>query len=149
VSTSTDMSIPVAYLTSDRTSGASPTSGAAGAPARDRLDNQGFLKLLIAQLANQDPSSPTDSTTILTQTTQLAQMESLEEQISTARESFALQMRGTAASLVGRSVGWTDATGADRSGVVTAVSYAGAVPTLTVGDDELSLDAVRTLSQAG
>ncbi len=140
MSTSTDMSIPISYLTSERTPAAEEP--------HDRLSNQGFLQLLIAQLANQDPSSPTDSTTILTQTTQLAQMQSLEEQITTARESFALQMRASAASLVGQSVGWQDAEGEDRSGVVTAVSYAGIVPTLTVGDDEVTLDAVLTLSQA-
>ena len=139
---STDMWVDVSYLTSDRTS-------TANAGPNDRLDNQGFLQLLIAQLKNQDPSSPTDSATILTQTTQLAQMQSLEEQISTARESFALQMRAAAASLVGVSVGWQDADGAEQSGVVSAVSYAGTVPTLTVGDAEVTLDAVRTLSQAG
>ncbi len=138
---STDMSIDVSYLTSDRT--ASQTN-----VANDQMDSQAFLQLLIAQLRNQDPSSPTDSETILTQTTQLATMETLSEQIATARESFALQMRAAAAALVGSSVSWQDADGADQSGVVSAVSYADAVPALLVGDVELPLDAVRTISLA-
>ncbi len=144
---STDMSIPVSYLTSDRT--AATSSASTTTPTdKSQLDNAGFLKLLIAQLDNQDPSSPTDSTTILTQTTQLAQMQTLEEQISTARESFALQMRETAASFVGRQVTWTDANGKGQSGVVASVDYTGSVPMLKVGDTDVALDAVQTLAPA-
>jgi flagellar hook assembly protein FlgD len=146
---STDMSIPVSYLTSDRTAATSGTAAALGAPTdKTQLDNQGFLKLLIAQLDNQDPSSPTDSTTILTQTTQLAQMQSLEEQITTARESFALQMRETAATFVGRRVTWADADGKAQSGVVASVDYSGSVPLLKVGATDVALDAVQTLAPA-
>ena len=146
---STDMSIPVSYLTSDRTASASATADALGASTgKTQLDNEGFLKLLIAQLANQDPSSPTDSATILTQTTQLAQMQSIEEQITTARESFALQMREAAAAFVGRQVTWTDADGNGLSGVVASVDYGDAIPLLTVGDTTVPLDAVQTLAPA-
>ncbi|HEY0118544.1 MAG TPA: flagellar hook capping FlgD N-terminal domain-containing protein [Cellulomonas sp.] len=139
---STDMSIPISYLTADRTSSSTtPTD-------KTQIDNQGFLQLLIAQLANQDPSSPTDSSTILTQTTQLAQMQTLEEQISTARESFALQMRETAATFVGREVTWQDSDGAAHSGVVASVDYTGSVPQLRVGDADVALDAIQTLAPA-
>jgi flagellar hook assembly protein FlgD len=146
---STDMSIPVSYLTSDRTTSTSATANALGtATDKTQLDNEGFLKLLIAQLDNQDPSSPTDSTTILTQTTQLAQMQTLEEQITTARESFALQMRETAATFVGRQITWTDADGNGQSGLVASVDYSGSVPLLKVGDTDVALDAVQTLAPA-
>ncbi len=138
---STDMSVPVSYLTADR-------PAATSSQPNDRLDSQAFLSLLMAQLRNQDPSQPADSETILTQTVQLATMESLAEQIATARESFALQMRGAAAALVGQRVSWQDADGADHEGVVTAVSYAASVPTLRVGGDDVPLDLVRTLSLA-
>lgn len=144
---STDMSIPVSYLTSDRTASTSSTSGSTPQD-KTQLDNAGFLKLLIAQLDNQDPSSPTDSTTILTQTTQLAQMQTLQEQITTAQESFALQMREAAASFVGRQVTWTDANGKGQTGVVASVDYTGSVPMLKVGGTDVALDAVQTLAPA-
>jgi len=144
---STDMSIPVSYLTSDRTASTSSTSGSTPTD-KTQLDNAGFLKLLIAQLDNQDPSSPTDSTTILTQTTQLAQMQTLQEQITTAQESFALQMREAAASFVGRQVTWTDADGKGQTGVVASVDYTGSVPMLKVGGTDVALDAVQTLAPA-
>ena len=146
---STDMSIPISYLTSDRSAATSGTAQALGAAEdKTQLDNDGFLKLLIAQMANQDPSSPMDSSTILTQTTQLAQMQSREEQITTAREAFALQMRETAATFVGRKVTWEDADGAVQSGVVASVDYSSAVPLLRVGDTDVSLDAIATLAPA-
>ena len=143
------MSIPVSYLSSDRTAATSSAAQALGAPEdKTQMSTEGFLTLLIAQLANQDPSSPTDSSTILTQTTQLAQMQSLEEQITTAREAFALQLRQTAATFVGRAVTWQDADGATQSGVVASVDYRSAVPLLRVGDTDVALDAVQTLAPA-
>lgn len=36
-----------------------------------------FLKLLVAQIQNQDPTNPTDSTTFVTQLTQYSQLEQL------------------------------------------------------------------------
>ena len=143
MSSDTDMSIPISYLTSDHSPATSSTDTNNG-----QLDDQGFLQLLIAQLDNQDPSSPTDSTTILTQTTQLAQMQTLEEQITTARESFALQMREAAAAFVGRQASWTDADGNTQSGVVSSVDFSGSVPLLHVGDTDVALDAVQTLAPA-
>ena len=142
---STDIS--VASLTAPRTSSA--TDNALGiSKDKTQLDNEGFLKLLLEQMRNQDPSSPMDSATILTQTTQLAQIQTAQEQIATARESFALQMRETAAGFVGRQASWTDATGTVRSGVVTSVDYSNVVPMLRVGDTDVALDAIQTLAVA-
>jgi flagellar basal-body rod modification protein FlgD len=40
------------------------------------VDKNLFLQLLVAQLKNQDPSNPTDSTTFVTQLAQFQQLES-------------------------------------------------------------------------
>ena len=141
MSSDTDMSIPISYLTSDHSPATSSTDTNNG-----QLDDQGFLQLLIAQLDNQDPSSPTDSTTILTQTSALAQMQTMEEEITTTRESFALQMRGVAAQFVGQQITWTDANGDTQSGVVDSADFSGSVPQLHVGDSTVALDAVLTLA---
>lgn len=43
---------------------------------KSELDSDDFMTLLLAQLQNQDPTDPMDSETILTQTSQLASLES-------------------------------------------------------------------------
>jgi flagellar basal-body rod modification protein FlgD len=136
----TDLSIPVSYLTSDRTSSTATTQ------SNDTLDSQAFLQLLIAQLKNQDPSSPTDTSTILTQTTQLAQMEGMAEQTAAAQASFALQQDVAATSLVGRTVTWKDGDDVTQSGVVSTVSFYSAGPQLRVGDTDIALGAVLTVA---
>lgn len=138
------MSIDVSFL--GPTSRTTDTSGAKA--ATKELDKQAFLDLLVAQLRNQDPSAPMDSSQLMTQTTQLSTMESLVALADTQRESFALQMRMAAAQLVGQQVTWTDADGTSHQGQVTAVSYAGPVPTVRVGDADVTLDAVSAVTPA-
>jgi len=135
------MSIDVSFLGATGTAGASATS----TPSKD-LDKQAFLDLLVAQLRNQDPSSPMDSSQLMQQTTQLSVMESLVELSKTQSESFALQMRMSAAQLVGQQVTWTDTEGTAHEGVVSSVSYAGPVPTVKVGDEDVALDAVASVT---
>jgi flagellar basal-body rod modification protein FlgD len=134
------MSIDVSFL------GATGATGSTAATPSKDLDKQAFLDLLVAQLRNQDPSSPMDSSQLMQQTTQLSVMESLVELSKTQSESFALQMRMSAAQLVGQQVTWTDADGAAHSGVVSSVSYAAPVPTVKVGDEDVTLDAVSSVT---
>ena len=117
-------------------------------PSSNTLDKQAFLELLVTQLRNQDPSSPMDSNALMAQTTQMASMESLTEISTTSRESFALQMRAAAAALVGQHVSYSS--GKDTlTGQVSAVSYAGAVPTVTIGGKDVPLDAISKITAAG
>ena len=60
--------------------GYTPAPASQAAAARLSDDYQSFLKLLTAQLANQDPLEPMDSSTFVTQ---LAQLSQVEQAIST------------------------------------------------------------------
>ena len=96
------------------------------------MDSEVFMKLLVTQLRNQDPSSPMDT-----------------NQTTTANENFSLQMRIAAANLVGKQVSYTDAsTGTAVSGTATAVSYAKSVPTVTVNGKEVDLDVISGINTA-
>lgn len=132
-------------------SAASGSATAAAAPAAERkqtLDSEVFLKLLVAQLANQDPSSPMDTNEMIAQTTQLASMEQLTALTETTTESFALSMRQTAAALIGREAQYVDDDGVTHDGTVSAVSFAGPVPLVTIGGTAVPLDAVSGLTTA-
>jgi flagellar basal-body rod modification protein FlgD len=114
--------------------------------AKQSLDGKAFLQLLVTQLTNQDPSSPMDTNQMMTQTTQLATMEQLTSIAANSRDSFTLQMRTSAAALVGREVSYVNGAGAASSGLVTSVSFAAAVPTVTIGKDVVGLDSVSSVT---
>lgn len=137
--------IPVSYIGG---STADATAATTSTPSKT-LDKDTFLKLLVAQLSNQDPSSPMDTSDMMAQTTQLSMMESLSEIQASSREQFGLQMRMAAADLVGQQVTWKDADGKTQSGVVSGVDYSASVPVLTVGKDQIPLDSVASVSPAG
>ena len=110
------------------------------------LDSEVFLKLLVTQLSNQDPSSPMNTNEMIAQTTQLASMEQLTQLTTMTSESFALSMRQTAAALIGRDAQYLDADGVSHTGMVTSVSFAGPVPLVAVGDTSVPLDALSGLT---
>src|SRR4051794_34750465 len=120
------MSIDVSTFGAARAAAGTSTGATAD---KGELDKQAFLNLLVAQLRNQDPSSPMDSSQLMAQTTQLTTMEKLVELSDTSRESFALQMRMAASSLVGKQVSWTDDAGTEHTGTAESVSFSGPVPT--------------------
>lgn len=122
------------------------TGAGAVTPPKQSLDSEVFLQLLVTQMRNQDPSSPMDTTQMISQTTQLATMEQLTTLSSLTEESFSLQMRQAAAELLGRQVTYTDADGQEQSGLAERVSYATAVPTVTVGAATIALDAVSGIT---
>ncbi len=123
-----------------------PASGTAlhsTAPTRtvtQDYNSQLFLKLLTTQLANQDPSSPMDSTQMIQQTSQLASMEQLTKLTSTSADTFQLQQRSAAANVIGKQVTWADADGAAQSGIASSVTFSSTgSPTIAVGDKKVAL----------
>lgn len=118
-----------------------PTTPAIRSP-KQSMDGDMFLSLLITQLQNQDPSSPMDSNQMIAQSTQLAMMEGITQISTRSDENFSLQMRTSASALVGQTVAYS-VDGIAVSGTVTGVSFAGPVPVLTVGADQIPLDAIQ------
>jgi len=131
----------VSTSTSTSTNTASTT-----AAKSSTVDYNQFLQLLVAQLKNQDPTSPMDSTSYLSQ---LASFSSVEAQTNTNTKldslltSSALQ---TADSAIGRTVTSADGT---VSGVVSSVSIVSSgSPVATLADGStITLDAGVKISK--
>ncbi len=117
------------------------TTGAAAPGATSKKDapsflgKDDFLKLLIAQLKNQDPSNAQDMegmTQQMTQFSMLEQLTNLAESTQTANVSLA---RTHAVELLGKTVSYRAADGSTKEGVVGHVDVSGSAPKLTIGGD--------------
>ncbi len=75
-------------------------------------------------------------------------MEALTRMTGLVEESFALQMRQSAADLLGNKVSYLDADGVEHTGTATAVSYRDAVPTVTIGGVSVDLDHVSAVTSS-
>lgn len=106
--------------------------------SKNGMDYNAFLKLLVAEMSNQDPLNPTDSTEYVAQ---FASFSSVEQSIQTNKKLDSLMMVSAltqANSLIGRT-----ATSADGSisGTVAAVR-------VVEGGVEALLDSGKTLPLA-
>jgi flagellar basal-body rod modification protein FlgD len=103
--------------------GSSPTgrTGATGAKSRAQLDYDAFLQLLIAQMKNQDPTQPMESTEYIAQ---LAAFSNVEQAVQTNAKLDSLMAAlslSQADGVIGRTVSSADS---DISGKVTALRVA-------------------------
>ena len=85
---------------------ATPTDPSSAMPM-DQLGGDIFLKLMVAQLRNQDPMNPTDSTQFLAQTAQFTTVEKLTSMAAQTTQALTLQRDLGAAGMVGRTVSYT------------------------------------------
>ncbi|OYX75654.1 MAG: flagellar basal body rod modification protein [Rhizobiales bacterium 32-66-11] len=121
---------------------ATPSSTAAGKPAS--VDYNSFLQLLVAQLKNQDPTSPMDSTAYMSQ---LASFSQVEQSIASNSKLDSL-LSATALQTADRALGRT-VTSADGSvsGQVASVQITSAGPVATLSNGStIALGAGVTLS---
>ncbi len=120
-----------------------PTAGRA-----DQFGKDTFLKLLVAQLRYQDPTSPTDGAEFLAQTAQFSVVEKLEELARTNEQLLTTGLVSTAASLIGRTVTYTDTEGTEATGVVTATRFGPLGPVLQVDGNDVKLSQVSAITAA-
>ncbi|ADL05989.1 flagellar hook assembly protein FlgD [Lacrimispora saccharolytica] len=104
------------------------------------LTTDGFFKLLAAQLQNQDMSSPMDNSEMMTQMTQIAMMQAMNN-FSTAMEDFSqINTINYGTSMMGKEVmiAAADKTGQIKkiNGTVTRVDIFSGIPTIYINDDD-------------
>ena len=125
----------------------SSSSSSTQATSSNTVDYNTFLQLLIAEMKNQDPTNPMDTSQYMSQ---FAQLSSVEQAVQTNSKLDALlssQALSQADGLIGRTVSFTDTTGAAVTGKIASVSINsdGSVATLENGT-KVSVGAGLTLS---
>lgn len=105
---------PIAYPTSHATTGGAASSSSSSTSvtaAQAAKDQDMFLQLLVAQLQNQDPTQPMDSSTFVTQ---LAQFQQLQSTVGMAQDVSSI--RSDADTLAGVGKPSTTSSGTSGSG---------------------------------
>jgi|KBSSwiStaDraftv2_1062776.scaffolds.fasta_scaffold07067_11 flagellar basal-body rod modification protein FlgD len=99
-----------------------PTAAAVTDPSAGMLDPQAFLKLLVAQLQYQDPTSPADMGQFMSQTATLSQTQAISAMQTALTGLLTTEQAQTATSMLGKTVSYTDAQGAFQTGLVTGAT---------------------------
>ncbi|MGG1520116.1 flagellar hook capping FlgD N-terminal domain-containing protein [Paenibacillus oryzisoli] len=115
------------------------------------LGKDDFLKILITQLQNQDPTQPLQDKEFIAQ---MAQFTSVEQLTNMASEMKLMrQSLGFVSGLIGKSITWTDidSSGAsvETSGIVDSITFKDGNQYANVGGKEVSLDKVSKIEDAG
>lgn len=112
-----------------------------------QMDKDLFLKLMVAQLRNQDPMNPQDSAEFLAQTAQFTSLEKLEAVATQSSQALAAQMAFGASSLAGRTVTYVGEDGVTEiSGAVESVRFGAGGPVLSIGGVEVPIANVVTVA---
>jgi flagellar basal-body rod modification protein FlgD len=124
------------------TTGTSTDGSTAVDNTTSQMDKDLFLKLMVAQLRNQDPMNPTDSSQFLAQTAQFTSLEKLSTVADQTTQALSAQMAFGASGLVGRSVTYADADGVQAEGTVGSVTFTASGPVLGIGDQQVALSSL-------
>jgi flagellar basal-body rod modification protein FlgD len=125
------MTTPINALTASNAATSPIDSAASGTD--NTVNKDTFLKLLVAQLQNQNPMNPTDGTQFLQQTAQFTMVESLQAIQQQSTDLLSSQKANEAVGMIGQTVTGKDANNNDVTGIVTGMH-------LVNGDPQLKVD---------
>lgn len=123
---------------------ATGTSAADSAANKATVDYDTFLKLLVAEMQNQDPTQPMDSTEYISQLASFSQVEQTIQTNKRLEQILAASSIGQAGSLIGRTV-----TSFDDSitGVVEKIElYDDGVIAILEGGEKVAIGSGMTVS---
>jgi flagellar basal-body rod modification protein FlgD len=137
------------------TTGVDPSIASAYTPStapvnpKGQLKSDDFIKLLITQLQNQDPTQPMKNEELLQQVSQIGSLQS-QQQLTSSLQDMVMQNQLAAASgMIGKSVQGLDDYGDTIGGVVTSVKVVDKKVTLELDSGKnLQMSRVQTVSPA-
>lgn len=114
------------------------------------LGKDDFLKLLLAQLRNQDPTKPMDDSAMIAQMAQFSALEATQQLQQTIQQSNNVQTIFQAGALIGKYVQADEPDGINVTGPVTGVDFTttnGVVaPTLKVDGKDVDYSTIVKVS---
>ncbi len=114
-----------------------------GRQVQQELGRDDFLKILLTQLQNQDPTAPMEDTQFISQMAQFSTLEQMTNMADQFSRLNTLLAAGQASSMLGRTVEIAD--GARMiQGVVNAVT-GGELPQVRIGDTFYDVSSIQTI----
>lgn len=141
------MSVSGITASSNATSTSSPAAGN-DTSGFNGLTSTDFLKLLITQLQNQDPTQPTSNEELLQQLSSMRSLQSNIELSSTLKGLSTNQQLSSGASFLGKSITGTDANNQAVTGVADRVFVQDGSTVLGIGQNSVPLANVTGLTLA-
>jgi flagellar basal-body rod modification protein FlgD len=118
-----------------------------GRSVENTLGKDDFLKLLVIQLENQDPTSPLDDREFISQMAQFSSLEQMTQMNTTLSNLIINNKINLSYSLLGKYVEVLDATtGQVEGGVVSEVSFGQGSPSISFNGLTYSVDDVTKVS---
>jgi flagellar basal-body rod modification protein FlgD len=122
----------------------SPTPAQLSSPthstgADSLADPNTFLKLLVAELKNQDPMNPSDPNQYLAQTAQFTMVQKINDLDTQMTSMLASSQQAAAAALIGRQIVGNTSSGTPVSGVVSGLQMSNGAPLLVVNGKTLPM----------
>lgn len=122
-----------------------------GTGNNNNLGKDEFLKILITQLKNQDPTQPLQDKDFIAQMAQFTSVEQLTNMNSEMK--LLRQSLGIASGLIGKNVSWssTDSKGTTqtKTGIVDSITLKNGEQFVKVNGEEVSLDTISQISNPG
>lgn len=123
----------------------------------ESLGKDAFMQLLVSQMRNQDPMSPTSNEDFIAQLAQFSSLEQMEELngnilgLAVLQQSNALMAQLTdSAALIGKEVRYVDPTSGDElTGSVTSVKIEDGLAVLNIDGEDVPLGNVTEITGTG
>jgi flagellar basal-body rod modification protein FlgD len=111
------------------------------------LSPSDFVQMMVTQLQNQDPLNPTSDDQLLSQMSEIGQLQS-STQLQTSLQSMVLQNQiASAGNLIGKAVQGMDSSGNTQKGIVNSVSVkSGGIYLELDSNQELSMSNVTSIT---
>lgn len=138
-----------------RTAASNPTAAASSTSSTSKgsslgtaagLGKNDFMKLLMAQLQNQDPMKPMEDKEFITQLAQFSSLEAIEQMTAQMEELTGSQLLVQAATMIGKTVSAKLESGEVITGTISQVRMLDGKPVAVVNGREIPTSLITQIS---
>jgi flagellar basal-body rod modification protein FlgD len=142
-------SLASAIGTATNSTNSTSNSAAVAPSAANTLTANDFIQFMVTQLQNQDPLNPTDSNQMLTQMSEIGQLESSTNLQSSLTTMVQQNQIASAANMIGKYAQGTDQNSNQTAGTITAVQVTTGGVNLTMDNgDTMPLNNVTSITNS-